>query len=107
MGPNPSSWAKADESLKYQLGTAANDLKQHSNDTIYPNPATELVTINMPGKQYRELSVYDVAGKLAFHQKIEPHSDLMTLDVKNWNKGIYFIHLRNEAGVSDSKLIIE
>ena len=107
MGSNPSSWAKADESLKYSEGTAVNNLKQNANEVVYPNPATELVTITMPGKQYRELSVFDAAGKLAYHQNIEPDLSLMTLDVKKWNKGIYFIHLSNNTQNSDSKLIIE
>lgn len=31
----------------------------------------------------------------------------MTFEVKNWNKGIYFIHLSNDIANSDSKLIIE
>ncbi|HEY3371141.1 MAG TPA: GH92 family glycosyl hydrolase [Prolixibacteraceae bacterium] len=107
MGPNPSNWAKSDESLKYQEPTSINNLKQDTGELIYPNPATDLVTIVMQGKKYRELSVFDAAGKLAYHQPIEPDSALMTLDVKNWTKGIYFIHLRHESGSTNSKLIIE
>jgi hypothetical protein len=107
MGPNPSNWAKADESLKYQGGTAVNNLKQESNEIIYPNPATSMVTILMPGKQYHELAVYGSDGKLTYKKKIAPDSSLMTLDVKNWNKGIYFIRLRNDTGSRNSKLIIE
>ena len=107
MGPNPSNWAKADESLKYQGGTAVNNLKQESNEIIYPNPATSMVTILMPGKQYHELAVYGSDGKLTYKKKIAPDSSLMTLDVKNWNKGIYLIRLRNDTGSRNSKLIIE
>jgi len=107
MGPNPSNWAKADESLKYQLGTAVNELKQDTRDKIYPNPATKKVTINMQDKQYREVSVFDATGKLAFHQQIKPGTELLNLDVKKWSKGIYVVHLRHEKGISNSKLIIE
>lgn len=62
MGPNPSIWAKADESLKDKVPSGINNLKQDTHDIIYPNPANELVTIIIPGKQYLELSVLILQG---------------------------------------------
>jgi putative alpha-1,2-mannosidase len=107
MGPNPSNWAKTDESLKYNVGTAINNLNKDSQDIIYPNPATELVTIVMKGQHYQDISVFDAVGQLAFRKTLEPDSKSMTLDVKGWNKGIYFISLHHKNGISNSKLVIE
>lgn len=107
MGPNPSTWAKDDRSLEYQLETAVNELKQDIKQVIYPNPATGTVNIELPLNHFREISVFDTSGKVAFRQDVKPDSSLLTLDVKNWNRGIYVVHMRHNNGVSNSKLIIE
>jgi len=107
MGATPSNWAKADESLKYKLETASNEIKQDKSELIYPNPATDKVIIDTKGKQCNELSVFDNSGKLTFHKKVNPHAEMLTLDVSNWNKGLYVIHLKHDKGTSNTKLMIE
>ncbi|MGE5426508.1 MAG: GH92 family glycosyl hydrolase [Methylococcaceae bacterium] len=107
MGPNPSDWAKADLSLQYQLESATGELKQDTDGMVYPNPASGKLNIVTSGKQYREISVFDASGKLTFHKKINPSTEVLTLDVKNWHKGLYVIHLRHDAGISDTKVMIE
>jgi predicted alpha-1,2-mannosidase len=107
MGPNPSTWAKSDESLKYQGGTAINNLKHENGDVIYPNPANNLVNIVMQDKHYRDISVFDSVGKLAFHKRVEPDSEIMTFNVKEWKKGIYIINLSRDTGMLNLKLIVE
>ena len=107
MGPNPSAWAKSDESLKYKVPSAINNLDNDSQNIVYPNPANNQVNIVMKDQHYKNISVYDAAGKLSFQKNLEPDSKSLTLDVKGWSKGMYFISLRHDAGLSNSKLIIE
>ena len=107
MGPNPSDWAKSDESLKYELGTSINNLKNAAPDFVYPNPATNQVTIRTKGQHYQDLEIFDAWGKLAFRKNIEPDSESLTLNVNGWNKGIYFISLRQDREILNSKLVIE
>jgi hypothetical protein len=107
MGPNPSAWAKSDESLKYQVPSAINNLDKDSKNIVYPNPANNQVTIVMQDQRCKNISVYDAMGKLSFQKNLEPDSKSLKLDVKGWNKGMYFISLRHDTGISNSKLIIE
>lgn len=106
MGPNPSEWAKNDQSLKYQIGTAINTQNQMPGGIIYPNPATDLVNILLQNQKYRNLNVFDATGKLTFRQQIKPDSELITLNIKSWNKGIYFVNLSSINDCLISKLII-
>lgn len=70
--------------------------------SIYPNPANNLVNINIPSeKAIAELKIMDAAGRLLFEQKQVEQS--FTVDVSAWPKGVYFIQSSNSP---TQKLII-
>ncbi|MFM7024140.1 MAG: glycosyl hydrolase family 18 protein [Flavobacteriales bacterium] len=55
---------------------------------IYPNPVSDVLTINSPGA-LREISIYDAAGRLVYNQ-INPGSEF-TVDVENFENGFYTV----------------
>lgn len=70
--------------------------------TIYPNPTTS--TFKMRGVEgSSQIEIYSVLGQY-IHSEIVTNESI--IDVSNFSKGLYFIRLYQEIGVSIQKLII-
>ena len=84
--------------------------------TVYPTPATDLVTIEWTDSQVSKaqntvLIVTDVLGQEIINQKIDPLSikgsvNKIELDVRPWASGVYLFHFVNDKGVSPSQKIV-
>ena len=107
MGPKPSDWGKSDNSLQYSnTGTGINSPTGITQNIIYPNPSSDLVTINLQKYNYHQMRVVDIAGRLILSKNIPDNSNTMQLSVKDWNKGSYIVSLQYDKGVSTAKLIV-
>lgn len=74
--------------------------------TLYPNPSNGLVTISAKGiDESAVVNIYDISGKILLSEEI--NSELTTLDLGNFIKGIYIIELNNEGKNSHQKLILQ
>ncbi len=61
--------------------------------SIYPNPASNTVTIKHPGSSREaSLTVYNMLGVKMSELKIAANTNLTTLDVQSLPQGQYFIH---------------
>ena len=64
--------------------------------TVYPNPASDNVTIQTTITGDKFISVYDVSGnKINEFQSIDEHIEM---DIKDFPKGLYFIKITNTTG---------
>ncbi len=63
--------------------------------TVYPNPATDRITVDLNGIQGNvTLKIYNVIGMLVYQEIIDESGT--TIDISSLNKGIYFIYLDEE-----------
>lgn len=62
-----------------------------ANLQLYPNPCTEVVTINSPTQNASQLQITDMQGKLQKQLSISPAQQ--TINVKDLTKGIYMLSL--------------
>lgn len=89
----------------------AEEVVLHRDFNIYPNPATETVTINfaMSRNETVVLSVYDMMGKLVdtFTNKSMAGANQVTLDVSSLNSGIYFVNATVGEQQISRKLVVE
>jgi len=70
---------------------------------IYPNPANELVAINLggPGSQKGRIHIYDILGRLVFESVFSSKKivwDLSTIEGKEVDSGLYFITFVSDDG---------
>ncbi len=72
------------------------------NFNVYPNPAREALTIEVSENSKMEIYAYD--GKLVVQENI---TNRTVLNVSNFNNGIYFIRLTNEAGETFQTKIVK
>lgn len=72
---------------------------------IFPNPATELVTVQHSLNEKVSLKMYNSIGTLVYQSSSVQNSHQINL--KNFAKGIYLINLETEKGNAVRKLIIK
>ena len=104
-GENPGSVLKLDD-LQFS-GGAVSIGEVVSNDlfTMYPNPANEIVTINLEANSSYSLYIYNVIGKLVDSK--ENSMGITELNVSDFPKGTYLIRIVSGNKIFTEKLIID
>jgi hypothetical protein len=78
---------------------------------LYPNPSHDFVvcSLQLIRDSEVELSVTDLTGRMVFTQTLKTinHTLEKTLNLENFSKGIYFVHVRTCDGYHTEKLIVE
>lgn len=92
--------------IEDQLGSVANS-KPKTDFKIYPNPANTKVTVDLSNSlvHYTKLQVVDAIGQICFTQAIEIGHEMLDVDLRMINPGLYFIKLSNEQDCSYMKMI--
>lgn len=70
--------------------------------SVFPNPATEVVNIEVSGKAI--ISLYNTSGQLIFNRKAE--NDLQ-IDLNGINKGLYLLRIELNGRFVNRKLLVE
>jgi len=74
---------------------------------LFPNPASQNqpITFLFNGNVDKQISVFDVTGKLMFNQRTVLNS--VTMPTNNWSKGVYLIEVVEQDKKWVEKLIIK
>lgn len=60
---------------------------------VFPNPATNRITIRSNGQKVERVTVFDVAGELVYDGRTS-NDFLISVDVSRFNAGIYFVSIQ-------------
>ncbi|MBA3648894.1 MAG: fibronectin type III domain-containing protein [Chitinophagales bacterium] len=67
---------------------------------VYPNPATSSITANLIDyKGTVNINISDMVGHIV-HSAVVPGSKAFTLEVQQWNKGMYIFSITDETGTT-------
>ena len=76
-----------------------------NNITLYPNPATEKVTISSETSELKEISISNLSGQALFQtSSTEANIDL---DLSTLPKGVYIISIEMGSAKASRKLVIQ
>jgi hypothetical protein len=70
---------------------------------IYPNPATNNVTIQS-GSNIKHISIYDVNGRKVYEVALDQNK--INLNIESLNKGVYVIQIDSNNGTKTEKLSV-
>jgi photosystem II stability/assembly factor-like uncharacterized protein len=75
--------------------------------TAFPNPSGDILKIIIPEgiKQDIFLKIYDLSGSIVLSKKFSSSSDILTIDISQLFKGIYFVTLFNEGQSWSAKIL--
>ncbi len=90
--------------------TGVNENAETSIFSIYPNPASDEVTLKMTGYENRETTIQliDITGKVMMEETLEPDQYVAEkmLDVSRLNSGIYVLRVNSAGKTSHHKIIV-
>ncbi len=94
------------ESFEGKAGSALTGLNENTSESlmIYPNPAKEEVNISVSGN-LQQVRIINNMGQLVFDQTVDAAS--LKVNTGNFQKGIYFVEIHTNNGVSTEKLVIK
>jgi len=75
---------------------------QEENILLYPNPTSSILTLNT-SEQINSVNIIDITGKTV--KTIASNSN--TIDVSDLVKGIYFLQVQTDNGITNNKFIKE
>ena len=92
------------ESFVGGVGRFASDATEFM---IYPNPANNIVTVQLPGEEVYSIRLFDLTGKLLNQVEVDGYDfgshDISVIDLP---AGIYYIQLEGESVGSTKKLVV-
>jgi len=77
--------------------------KQENAFTISPNPGRDRLNLKASAVNNSSLEVFDVLGKKIYVDKINDISK--SVDVSQWNTGVYLVRLTTDTGVQTKRFI--
>ncbi|MDP4220141.1 MAG: T9SS type A sorting domain-containing protein [Bacteroidota bacterium] len=76
--------------------------------SIYPNPTSIAITIELPGSPSAEVFIYDISGKEVYHEGVASihSSSVRSLDLSNLGDGAYTLLVRTPKEIYAKKLTV-
>lgn len=73
--------------------------------SVYPNPATDIVTVKLPESMIAKTTIYSVDGSIVYDA--QNFTGTTEINVQEWTKGVYFIYLSTENKNTVIKLMVK
>jgi len=73
------------------------ELFNDENVSVFPNPATDKISISINDESYQELTIkcYDILGKIVFEKST--FNKWIDIDVSQYSKGVYVVQLQSKV----------
>ena len=72
--------------------------------TILPNPATDIIDIKSNKQSIEAVFIYNVSGRLIKEIK-NLYKDDLSINIADFEKGMYFLKIKNSNGISIMKFV--
>ena len=104
----PGSIASDRFEIKFDNTTLGVDDFEAAGISMYPNPVEDKVTLDLSqfNEQARQLSLYDVTGKLINNYTID-NQENYEINISNYASGLYIVKIETASGQWQNKLIKE
>lgn len=96
--PTDTEFCEAAEWLRL-IGTDIETYTHHSI-SVYPNPAEEMISIEIHGLELSYIELVDINGKVI----LESAANERTIDINAIPAGIYYLRMRHSEGINVKKL---
>ena len=106
VGNGGKSTAKDDPTDSVELTLREQDLTSVNNKSsggieIYPNPATNFITINATNSNIETVQIVNITGDVV----VESRTNSNQVDVSHLPTGVYFVQLFSTKGVNSLKFV--
>ncbi|MCK5845852.1 MAG: T9SS type A sorting domain-containing protein [Bacteroidales bacterium] len=85
-----------------------NSIEAEMDVVLYPNPATDMVTLTFNSVQNASIKIFDITGKMVISDEIANNATKYTFNVSSLNAGMYFYQITlNNATVSNKFSVVK
>ena len=100
----------ADDDMHLGIVTGVNELNNNPGLAIYPNPTSDVFTLDVNGIASGEtftFMVYNSYGKEIYRQVVNAKADSYkkVIDMSDFKAGIYFVKVETEKGTTTTKVV--
>lgn len=88
----------------YERNLAGVSENEIAAGNIYPNPTNSIVNLAV-NSDVNAILIYNVAGEMVYSNSVNQTN--LTIDVQDWNSGVYLVKFISDESVSTGKLIVE
>ena len=86
-------------------GVPAGIVEASQSFKVYPNPASDLVAIKgTNGSTFTSVQAFDITGRVVYASEASGNS--LSIDVSNWNNGIYLVQIATENGIQVKRIVV-
>ncbi len=91
-----------------EFPTVVKNVTQESTFTVYPNPATNKISIENKSNQQGKttLCIFNMNGAVLQQDKFQSQN-LIEMDVSAISKGIYLLQIQTNKGIETKKLVVQ
>ena len=96
------------DSTDYQYPTAIVEVNGKTVETnVYPNPASDVVSVSVNGVNNYVVTVYDLGGRLVSETRVA--NNFTQISVSELNNGVYFMKVADQSGnqLAIEKIVIK
>jgi len=109
-GMNECGYGEYSEAFEVEVFdcTGINE-KMENSIAVYPNPASNMLTIDFSGHktEITEISLVNMLGSTVFSSSNPTSGSYISLDVTEFNEGIYFLKIADQSNTTTRKIIIQ
>jgi hypothetical protein len=87
-----------------EIGAGLNE-KNTMEIGIFPNPASEIVTIRINNNSTYLIDIMDISGKIVYSNQVNYSSQ--SIDVSAWEIGVYLVKVTNGNKITTQSLVIK
>lgn len=81
-------------------------IKAEIRVNVYPNPASDRITVSHSANATEAIKLYNVSGVLIQQKKVDSNSTQTSLDVSSYAKGIYYLVIENEKEKTTKSFVV-
>lgn len=74
---------------------------------VFPNPANNLIQIDVIDQFTTRLEIFDVSGRLCHSEQLQAANGSVSINISSLNDGVYFVVLSGKDGVKTGKVVVK
>lgn len=106
-GPRDAGTLTFDEIAFGDAQLVNSQVIKNNNFSVYPNPASDVLTVEVDAVAASSVELVDLSGKLVATQSVGAGFNKVQFNVANVNAGLYFLSVRSANGVVTKKVIVK
>ena len=92
--------------LKIEENAGLEEITEVSG-SAFPNPATDMVTIDIDGEGAAHVVVSDISGRIAFTNNVTLANGQSSFDISSLDNGVYMFNVTLENGSTSTFSVVK